>query len=298
MEYRIFFSWQSDTDARINRSLIQHALREACDTLESQQDHRFFVDEATREAHGAVDIPASIENKVQRCDMFVGDVTIINKGTAERSTPNPNVMFEMGMAALSCGWDRVVPIFNENFGGFEILPFDIRHRRCMSYRLAEEDKDSKRATTSKLAAELVAAISSMTERSPKVRLQEIIKGLSNTTWRAYNHLNGQVDKTEVKGWVHITLEHHNIFTFDFVSFEGNDRFPNGDWQARFFVNEATLTTADLAFVSGVDFGFKRLMFPLDRSYDRIYIIGTPPYGNQVLELSTRAGSSPRDAAKG
>lgn len=296
MEYRIFFSWQSDTDASINRSLIQQALRKACETLELEQGHSFFVDEATREVQGAVDIPASIEHKVQRCDMFVGDVTIINKGATKRKTPNPNVMFEMGIAALSCGWDRIVPVCNEHFGRFEMLPFDIRHRRCMKYRLSADNSDSKRAIASKLTNDLLAAISSMTVSSPKLRLQEIVKGLYNTTWHAYNHLNGQVDRTEVKGLVHISLEHHNIFTFDFVSFEHKQRFPNGDWQARFFVNEATLTTADLAFVSGVDFGFKRLMFPLDRTYERIYIIGTPPYGNQVLELSTRAGAPQRNPA--
>lgn len=284
MEYRIFFSWQCDTDAGTNRNLIQDALSKACADLENELGHSFVVDEATREALGAVDIPASIEHKVQRCDMFVGDVTIVNRGSSKRKTPNPNVMFEMGIAALSCGWERVVPVCNEHFGRFEILPFDIRHRRGMKYRLSVGDNDRKKTIAEKLARELTAAIRSMATRSPKLRLQEIVKGLSNTTWHAYNHVNGIVDRNEVKGRVRITLEHHNIFTFAFESYEHGLRFINGDWQARFFVNESTLTTADLAFVSGVDFGFKRLMFPLDRSYERVYIIGTPPYGNQVLEL--------------
>lgn len=287
MEYRIFFSWQTDIDPSTNRSLIQHALNRACKDLEEELGHSFVIDEATREAHGAVDIPASIEHKVQRCDMFVGDVSIVNKGSTKRKTPNPNVMFEMGIAALSCGWERVVPICNEHFGRFEMLPFDIRHRRGMKYRLSEEEKDLKKQISADLANELKAAIRSMANRSPKLRLQEIVRGLSNTEWHAYNHLDGRVERQDMKGLVRITLEHHNIFTFVFESYEHGRRFSSGDWQARFFVNESTLTTADLAFVSGVDFGFKRLMFPLDRSYRHVYIIGSPPYGNQVLELITR-----------
>ena len=117
---------------------------------------------------------------------------------------------------------------------------------------------------------------------PKLRLKEIINSLKDSEWSAYN-FNSKTDLSECKGLVKISQLHKHIFSFDFESYENHQKSPSGNWKARFFINENTLTTADLVFRSGVDFGFKRIMFPLDRNYEELFLLGTPPaYGNQVL----------------
>jgi hypothetical protein len=121
------------------------------------------------------------------------------------------------------------------------------------------------------------------DNAPKLRLKEITNALKNSEWEAYNFSNGRIDKTELKGKVSIRQIHNHIFSFDFDSYENGEEFKLGDWAGRFFVNETTLTTAQLVFRSKMDFGFKTLTFPLDREYQELYLIGTlPDYGKQVL----------------
>ena len=48
--------------------------------------------------------------------------------------PNPNVMFELGFAVRSLGWDRVICICNEEYGDVETQPFDISKHRIITYR--------------------------------------------------------------------------------------------------------------------------------------------------------------------
>lgn len=51
--------------------------------------------------------------------------------------PNPNVMFELGFAVATHHWDRVIGVFNSEYGSYEDLPFDLGWRTPISYRLAE-----------------------------------------------------------------------------------------------------------------------------------------------------------------
>lgn len=45
-----------------------------------------------------------------------------------RATPNPNVLVELGYAAHSLGWDRIIVVVNTAHGAIEELPFDFRAR--------------------------------------------------------------------------------------------------------------------------------------------------------------------------
>lgn len=247
-----------------------------------KNDFQLYIDQATRDTNGAINIAETIEQKIKQCDIFIADITIINSGSKFRKTPNPNVMFELGLAAEALGWNNIILILNEALGSFDQLPFDIKTRRGIQFSLNKKFV-SKNTTVDSLAEDFYQAISILLVKEPKLRLKEITNELKNSTWEAFNFINGKIETEECKGIVKIQQYHNHIFSFDFDSYEGHQRFENGDWKARFFINETTLTTAELVFRSGVDFGFKRILFPLDRNYDQLFLMGTPPvYGNQVL----------------
>jgi hypothetical protein len=92
------------------------------------------LDRDTEGEPGAPDIADTIFAKIDKCDMFVSDVSIIN-GDGTRKTPNPNVLLEVGYAAKRLGWKRITNICNENYGETKELPFDLRKRRVVRYSL-------------------------------------------------------------------------------------------------------------------------------------------------------------------
>lgn len=93
------------------------------------------IDRDTQGLAGAPDIGDSIYEKIDSADIFIADVTIINGDYEGRKTPNPNVMIELGYAIKSLGWDRIILIYDKDFGDMEELPFDINHRRITSFTL-------------------------------------------------------------------------------------------------------------------------------------------------------------------
>lgn len=103
------------------------------------------IDRDTQGLAGAPDIGDSIYDKIDSADIFIADVTIINQDYAGRKTPNPNVLIELGYAIKALGWDRIILLYNKDFGEIEELPFDINHRRITSFALdGGEDKAKMR----------------------------------------------------------------------------------------------------------------------------------------------------------
>lgn len=142
MKVTIFFSWQSDTRAAANRTLIQVALEAAAAKLRDDESISIHpvIDRDTREVPGAPDIGATIFKKIDGCAAFVADVTIINSGAGGRPTPNPNVLIELGYAFKSLGNRRLILVQNVAFGGPELLPFDLRQKRVLPYNSPAEAK--------------------------------------------------------------------------------------------------------------------------------------------------------------
>jgi len=285
-DYNIFYSWQSDLDDRFEMDqirFIENAINKI-KTSDKIGDKTFLIDKATRDTSGAINIIESIDSKIKQCDIFIADISIINKGSKKfRKTPNPNVMYELGLAVESVGWNSIIFVMNEHFGSFDDLPFDIKTRRAITFNLPVGQKSDK-SVSKTLSEQIVGAIITCADKDPKLRLKEISNALKDSEWEVYNFTNGNTDTSEIKGIVRIKQLFRHIYSFDFDSYETQNRFMLGDWKARFFVNESNLTTAELAFRSGVDFGFKTIMFPLDRKYDELFLIGEKPdYGNQVLK---------------
>ena len=70
----------------------------------------------------------TIYKKIDSADIFVADVTIINPEYTGRKTPNPNVMIELGYAIKALGWQRILLLYNGDYGDVELLAFDINHQ--------------------------------------------------------------------------------------------------------------------------------------------------------------------------
>ena len=126
----VFFSWQSDLDAKTNRNVIGDCIKDIC------KKNNLSYDEATKNRCGSPDIARSIEEKIKPANIFIADVTTINADNQTKTTPNPNVLFELGIAQAVLGWERIILIVNTAYAPVETLPFDIDKHRAMSYSLS------------------------------------------------------------------------------------------------------------------------------------------------------------------
>lgn len=137
MKRTVFYSWQSDLDPSVTRAFIEEALGQALQNIKQTED-AFIEPVLDRDASGIPGSPSISEAlfaKILLSDIFLADVSIINPGSTHRKTPNPNVLIELGVAAASLGWNRILLVQNTAFGGPDILPFDLRGRRVESFKL-------------------------------------------------------------------------------------------------------------------------------------------------------------------
>ena len=152
--FTIFYSWQSDLADEDNRRIIREALREAVTPLEaefSRDNLVVTIDEATRDEAGSPNIPMTILQKVRQADVFVCDITTINRDAPEgqRRVPNPNVIFELGYAVAHLGCGRIIMLFNKAYGNFpRDAPFDIDRHRASPYNYTRPKKTDKKDDTS------------------------------------------------------------------------------------------------------------------------------------------------------
>jgi hypothetical protein len=159
----VFYSWQSDSESSANRNLIERALEKALRAI-AKDENLTVVPAVDRDTAGLPGTPAiadSIFAKIQRADAFVADVTIVNPSAEERKTPNPNVLIELGFAVSTLGWDRILLVQNTAHGKPEILPFDLRSRRVITYEAqpGETDRTEARALLQgRFESALLAAI--------------------------------------------------------------------------------------------------------------------------------------------
>ena len=166
MKRTVFYSWQSDLDAKFNRNLIEDALERALKPIKKDENTKIepVLDRDTAGVGGSPAITDTIFGKIAAADVFVADVSVINADSKERKTPNPNVLLELGYAVSQLGWDRILLIQNTAHGEPEALPFDLRGRRVIAYSsVGTTDKAELRALLQgRLEAALRAALSDST----------------------------------------------------------------------------------------------------------------------------------------
>lgn len=168
---KIFYSWQSDLPNSETRSFIQSCIDAAVKAL---RDTVYIeADRDTKGEYGTPDIAETIFSKIDDCDIFVADVSIVNKYESQnpedegvRFTPNPNVLVELGYAATVVGWENIICLFDSDYGTPKDLPFDIDHRRVTCYSLKENEKSDER----KRIREIIAGtVMNLLEHGKRVR---------------------------------------------------------------------------------------------------------------------------------
>ena len=146
-EIRIFYSWQSDLPNNKTRGLIQEGIDDAVKLLRDTVE--IVADRDTKGEYGAPDIVQTIFNKIDDCDIFIADVSIVNKYYSVKdddtqgdvqSCPNSNVMLELGYAAGVIGWESIICFINTDYGDIEALPFDLAHHRLSPFSQKDKTK--------------------------------------------------------------------------------------------------------------------------------------------------------------
>ncbi|HVA46700.1 MAG TPA: hypothetical protein VNH11_10085 [Pirellulales bacterium] len=160
MEVEVFYAWQSDRPERVNRYLIRDAAAAACERITKDNSGGFVVslDSDTQGVGGMCDIPQTILDKIDRCQVFLPDLTFVG-ATQDTSEPqlisNPNVLFELGYAVRSKGFGRVLAVMNEFYGGPKDQMFDVKRRWAIRYSLAEgSDKKTIKAAQQTLSSDM------------------------------------------------------------------------------------------------------------------------------------------------
>lgn len=143
MPHTIFYSWQSDLPNPTNRGFIQTALERAVKSLAADDSLNVqpVVERDTQGIPGAPDIAKVIFEKIASAAVVIADVSIVTGQQEGRPTPNPNVLFELGYALKALGDERLILVFNTEYGKVEQLPFDLRTRRTLTYKMGVEMAD-------------------------------------------------------------------------------------------------------------------------------------------------------------
>lgn len=107
---------------------------------------------------GSPDIASTILDKIEKSDIFIGDITFITKSESKKYCSNPNVLIELGYALNSLSDGRVINVMNSSFGSpDENLPFGLAHKRWPIVYSLNKDNYAERAS---IRNELIASIKS------------------------------------------------------------------------------------------------------------------------------------------
>ncbi len=190
----IFYSWQSDI--RESRSFISNCMSHLpakCSDIVPVE-----VSRDTQGLAGSPNIGDAIYEKIDKADIFVADVTIINPEASGRKTPNPNVMIELGYAIKALGWDHIVILYNSDCGDVEKLPFDINHQRMTGYSLKECGKaESQKKIIRSIAGTIEILKTKGVLHGGRPQMVRIRNEISSLLWNALDRVK---DDYEDRHW--------------------------------------------------------------------------------------------------
>lgn len=190
MKNCVFYSWQSDLPNNTNRGFLEDCIEKALKelNLSDTYDIEFSIDKDTKDESGTPHIAETIFSKIEKSKLFIADVSIINSDYEKRKTPNPNVLIELGYAVKVLGWNRIICIFNTDYGSFDDLPFDIKFRRPLCYSLNGKNKTEVR----KHVIEVIKSNILSLEVKEFVSISEVGSYLIFETSTFYNDLESKV----------------------------------------------------------------------------------------------------------
>ncbi len=198
----IFYSWQKDLPNNTNLSFIETALKKAVRTIRGDDSIQIelAIDRDTQGVPGSPEIPKIVLSKIDNCDIFLCDLSIINKGSKFKATPNPNVLFELGYALRkfnnsdSLNWENIIMVMNTAFGEINKLPFDLEKRRVITYSIYENAED-KAAERKVLEGKLESAIRSIIKQMPS---EEVIEPPRDKTLSQFEELKQKQNLEEFR----------------------------------------------------------------------------------------------------
>lgn len=233
---KVFYSWQSDTVPKENRYFIEGILQRVAKELNHEEvDLEIRIDSDTKGLMGSPEIASSILEKIKSSDFFIADVTIVNKGSKFRKTPNPNVLFELGFAVANIGWDRIVCIQNTNYGDINDLPFDIRNHRVLAYKY---DSVKKKEIEGKLNKAIKTNVSNLEIRKKIDRVFIVFTGKRNLLSTKILYVEGRnaVEKIKLRNKKEINI--YKSLSLGFTLRNNTER-PLKDFKIKFSTNVET-----------------------------------------------------------
>jgi hypothetical protein len=130
---KIFYSWQSDTPAKIGKIFIRGVLDRALEKINVSmgldEAERPFVDQDTQGVMGAPAIADTIFEKIRTSQVIVADVTLVGKVDQNKKLINSNVGIELGFTLGHHGDSVMLAVMNTHYGSPGDLPFVLSHRR-------------------------------------------------------------------------------------------------------------------------------------------------------------------------
>jgi hypothetical protein len=164
MELTIFYSWQTSTDTKYNKTFINKCIEKAIKKIKVKpefQNVKFTLIEAIRGEPGSPPLASKIiDERIPNCDIFIADLSVINRlpwilrkvvelfKVKFEPTQNNNVINEHGVAANAIGYGKIIGILNKAYGSPhdnpENIPFDLRHLRFpIEYNYTKKSKDKE-----------------------------------------------------------------------------------------------------------------------------------------------------------
>lgn len=213
---KVFWSWQNDYQPKTNRQFIRTALddavKQAGEELGLESAERPELDHDTKNTPGMAEITSTILKKIGESAVFVADLTPIGESHQGKALPNPNVLIELGWALKSLGPDRIIAVMNTESGYTpDDLPFDIRHRRAMTYALAANTSKADRSKirmklTADLANALKTNLGEYAEAQAEAATFEAVpaKDGDPSIWRSYGSALDFVDTMDINRKVALT----------------------------------------------------------------------------------------------
>jgi hypothetical protein len=209
MAFKVFYAWQSDRVKDINQNFISDCLKETLKRLKrkfADDSPEFILDRDTKGIPGFPDIPATIYKKIENCDIFIGDLTIIGHIEKEDGSKEPqlnnNVFGELNYALGKIGEERIINIMNTFFGKPDVpgtIPFDVAQRRFpITYELSAKDIPNYKEEKEKLIANLYDAILLifMTEHERQKKEYDPFE-----TWHSWNETTPSKFDYEVNDYI-------------------------------------------------------------------------------------------------
>jgi len=202
MSFKIFYAWQSDTEKSLNWNFIGECIEEAIKRLKKKYKDTnpdFIYSRDTRDVPGWPNIPTTVYGKIDDCDLFIGDLSVI--GTIHFCQSiiqlNSNVVGELNYALAKIGEERIINVMNINYGNpdeKDVIPFDFAQRRFpIQYNLSNENIGERDLIKEKLVGTLYGAMKAIFDTEHERRKKEYEPF---ETWKSWDEITEKKFKFE------------------------------------------------------------------------------------------------------